>query len=157
MPREIPEWLRLQREGAARAAEALTVEEAAERRAYWAERRAERSQKAAYRAKIALFVNQRLMHGDKPDEIAKETGVSLAALRKRARRWGHALFERKGFRRVTAWVRDSLVVELDAIAAEMEITRDKAFMLLVEDVLRDKAFIARRTLGLRQKKAEAVA
>jgi hypothetical protein len=56
-----------------------------------------------------------------------------------------------------AWVRDRDVAELDDLAKELGLSREKAFSLLIEAVLQDKGFVARRTLGVRQKKDRAAA
>ena len=155
MPRDIPDWLLKEREAKAARMAALSPEERAARKAYHIKRMADRSQRRAERVKIALFINQRAMHGDKPEDIAKELGVTVGSLR--SRRWGHALLERKGFRRLPAWVCDGDVAELDDLAKDLGLSREKAFSLLIKVVLQDNGYIARRTLCLRQKKAEAVA
>ena len=155
MLREIPEWLRKEREAVAARVTAMSPEDAAARKEFYRERSADRARRKAARIEAAAFINQRLMLGDKPEEIAKALGVTVGALR--ARRWGHVLFERKGYRRVPVWLADRDVAELDAIAAEMGVAQTKAFCLLIEAVFQDRAFVARRTLGLRQKKDRAAA
>ena len=120
------------------------LERRAARREVHAQRQAEKV------AKIRLWT-QRLMHGDTPEEIADALGVTEFALRNWSLRWGVALMQRKGFRRLAAWVSFPHVAALDALASDLGLSREKAMATLLDAALSDGAHVARRTLGVQRR------
>lgn len=137
MQPDVPLWKAKLRAGRAAALASLTIEEEAERAAEdFAERHARASRRAA-RSGQALLVNQRTLLGDTPAEIAARLGIGVAALRARARRWGHSLVQRAGYRRVSAWIADRHVRALDALAAEAGLSREKALEALLAATFAD--------------------
>lgn len=117
------------------ALESFTPDEEAERINAAAAERAERAERRAVKSAQALFINQRAAIGDTPHEIAARVGIGVAALRARARRWGHALTQRAGYRRLSSWVADRHVRVLDVIAADAGLSREKALEALVAAAL----------------------
>jgi hypothetical protein len=115
----------------------LTPEEAAQRAADDAAERRARAERKAAKAEQAALVNQRLALGDTPEEIAGRLGITLRALQARARTWGHALAQRAGFRRLSAWVAERHVRQLDALAAEAGLTREQALERIAAAILGD--------------------
>jgi hypothetical protein len=89
-----------------------------------------------WRVDRTLLINQRSDIGDTPEEVAGRLGISLASLRESCVRWGFALFQRKGFRQIGAWLRDRLVSVLDAYAAGARISREIAASELLFNALR---------------------
>lgn len=111
----------------------------------WKEKwRATRAERRAKRAAESLLINQRVALGDTPIEIADRLEISLRALQRRAERWGHALRQRAGFRRLSAWVADRHVAGLDKLAADAGLSREKALERILAGALADGAHIARR-------------
>lgn len=111
----------------------------------WKEKwRATRSAHRAKRAAEALLINQRAALGDTPQEIAQRLEITTKSLRDRSKRWGHALMQRAGFRRLHAWVADRHVTQLDKLAAEAGIPREKALERIIAAAFADGAFVARR-------------
>ena len=143
MQPEIPSWKVKLRASRIAALAALTPAEAAQRAADAAAARAERGERRAARAAQALHINQRIVLGDKPEEFAEHLGVTVDAVRKRARRWGHALMQRSGFRRLSAWVADRHVRALDALASDAGLSREKVLEEILAALLGD-AIAARR-------------
>ena len=134
-----PTWREKMRAARRAALAALSPGEAAQRvaddMAAWAERSARREAKAAQ----ALLVNQRVLLGDTPEEIAARIGITVRNLRHRARRWGHALMQRKGFRRLSVWVSSAHVETLDRLAAAWGVSREKALEELAATALTARA------------------
>ena len=130
-------WRAKLRAGRLSALASLTEEEAAQRVADDAAERHARAERRAAKAAQAMLVNQRAALGDTPEEIAERLGVSVQALRKRARTWGHVLMQRAGFRHLSAWVADRHVRHLDSLAVEAGISREKALEQIVSAVLGD--------------------
>lgn len=91
-----------------------------------------------WRVDRALFISQRAWIGDTPEEIAGRLQISLASLREFCSRWGIALVQRKGFRRIGAWLDDRLVAALDAYAGAEGISREKAASELLSNALRTR-------------------
>lgn len=147
-------WRAKLRAGRLAALATLTADEAAQRAADDAAERHARAQRRAAKAEQALLVNQRLVLGDTPEEIAGRIGVTLRALQARARTWGYALAQRAGFRRLSAWVADRHVRQLDALAAEAGMNREKALERIVAAVLGDLV-ASRRIVGVSEKRRAA--
>jgi hypothetical protein len=122
----------------------MTPEENAARIAADAARATGRTLRRRERVAQALLVNQRLSIGDKPEEISARLKISLRSLQRHAKRWGHALVQRAGFRRVSAWVADRHVTQLDKLALEAGVSREKVLERILADALADGAHIARR-------------
>lgn len=157
MQPEFPSWKEKLRIARASALASLTDEEVKAREADDAANRARRAANNAGRAAQALLVNQRLSLGDKPDEISARLDISLRGLQHRAKRWGHALMQRAGFRRLSAWVADRHVSALDRLAADTGLPRDKALERLLAAALADGGHIARRMIAPVKSVAERAA
>lgn len=113
-------------------------------------RRAEQSQKAARARRIGNL----LIAGHTSPEIAAAVGVSLSRLRALRLKHGLPLADRRGFRRLFAWLRDEHVAALDRLAADAGTDRDKILDRLLKAALQDDAHVARRTLGIRKMEKE---
>lgn len=100
------------------------------------DRIAKRSERRRLRVARALFIAQRAILGDKPEEVAERLGISPWALRKFCSRWAVVMGQRKGFRRIGAWIDDRLVSALDAYAEAAGVSREKAASELLSNVLR---------------------
>jgi hypothetical protein len=154
MPHDLPSWKAKLREARAAALASMTPEEAAQREADDAARRGWRAERRAARAAEALLVNQRAFLGDTPEEIAARLGITSDGLRKRARRWGHVLVQREGFRRLSAWVANRHVWMLDTLTAETGLSRDKVLETILAAILGDPV-AARRIVGAPVKRRAA--
>ncbi len=153
MAAEVSSWKERLRAARLATLASLTPEEAAERMAADAAERAARAERRGARIAKALLINQRAALGDKPQEIAARLGISMPALRARGRRWGHALVQRAGFRRLSAWVADRHVRALDALSADAGVSREKALEAILAAVLGEGATIARRIVAPAKKRA----
>jgi hypothetical protein len=83
-----------------------------------------------------LFINRRSDIGDTREEVPGRLGSSLASLPKSCARSGLVLVQRKGFRRIGAWLDDRLVSVLDAYASGEGISPEKAASELLFNTLR---------------------
>jgi hypothetical protein len=135
MSHEPPTWKTKLRAFRLTALASLTPEEAEARVAADRAEVAARALRREARAAQALLINQRAALGDTPEEIAGRVGISVAALRRRARRAGHFLAQRKGFRRLAAWVSNRHVETLDRLAATWGMSREKALEELIAGTL----------------------
>ncbi len=90
-------------------------------------------------------INTLIIQGATPDEIAADLGVTVDAVWKLRRRWGHALAQRRGARRLFVWVADSHVETIDRMAADQGADRARALSALVEGILSRNADEARLT------------
>ncbi len=90
-------------------------------------------------------INTLIIQGATPEEIAADLDVTVDAVWKLRRRWGHALAQRRGARRVFAWIADPHVEAIDRIAAQQGEDRAKALSALIAGVLSKNSDEARRT------------
>lgn len=137
MQPDVPLWKAKLRAGRLATLASLTPEEEAQRAADDAAERRARASRRAQKAAEALLVNQRAVLGDTPQEIAGRLDIGVAALRGRARRWGHALMQRAGYRRLSSWIADRHVRLLDALAVEVGLSREKVLEALLAAALAD--------------------
>ena len=138
------DWRTTLRAGRKAAVAAFTPDLLAQMRADNAARRAEREARRAAKLARASFVNQRLAHGDTPEELAASLGMGVNGVIALAQRDGHALMQRKGFRRLASWVSHRDVAALDALASESGVTREKMLGVVIADALASGAFVAKR-------------
>lgn len=110
------------------------------------DRIAQRSERRRLQVARALFVGQRLVIGDKPEEVAEKLKTSVGALRGFCSRWAVTLVQRAGFRRLHAWVADRHVTQLDKLAEDAGIPREKALERIISAAFADGAFVARRVV-----------
>ncbi len=103
-----------------------------------------RPSRAQSRAR-ARRINDLCLTGSTPDEIAAEVGITIGALWKLRRRWGHPIAARKGARRIFAWISDPSVTALDRYAAEIGVDdRTRALGALVNGIFSTDPAAARR-------------
>lgn len=136
---DTPTWKAKLRAARVAVLDALSPEESESRAAADLADREARAERRAARSAQALLINQRLSLGDTLDEIAGRLGITVGALRLRARRWGYALRQRKGFRWLSAWVSERHVATLDGLAASWGVSREKALEEVLSDALAARA------------------
>lgn len=134
---DVPTWKTKLRAGRLATLAGLTPVEEAQRAADDAAERHARAGRRAKKAAEALLINQRAVLGDTPQEISERLGIGVAGLRGRARRWGHALMQRAGYRRLSSWVADRHVRMLDALATDAGLSREKALEAILAATFAD--------------------